>query len=239
VRQEQQRATLREVDMRILCRRVAFAAVAAAFLASPASAATVHWTTGTGATGHWYELVSDTGKGWNDASAGAQARGGYLVSILSQEEQTFLISSLFNITPLAAYGSYWIGLNDAGNERGTSTAGWTWASSETYSYHYFATLSGQPDNNTSDQFGGTEGEDYVQIVWRPDGNYGRLGAWNDARQAGYEFATGTGLTHLNRKGYIVEYNSNPAPVPVPAALPLFGTLIAGLGLAAWRRGKAA
>ena len=207
---------------------MAAAVVAGWALAAGASeAAPVQWTSGAGGNDHWYEVVFDTAKGWTAAQADAVARGGHLVTITSPAEQTFLISTFFS--PGAPYGSYWIGLNDAVTE-GT----WVWVTGEAYSYNFFASASGQPDNNTSDTFGGAGGEDYVQIVWRPDGNYPLQGAWNDAREAGYLFADGSGLTHLNRQGYIVEYTQLPAPVPVPAALPLLATAVAALAALARR-----
>jgi hypothetical protein len=145
-----------------MIRRTALAA--ACLAAVPAQALTVQWTTGAGATGHWYELVPDQDKGWTAAQVDAVGKGGNLVSIRSAEEQAFLIDNLFKQCddPDAAFGSYWIGLTDAGNEQGTSTAGWTWSSGEGYAFNFFATASGQPDNNASAPFGdGSAGEDRI------------------------------------------------------------------------------
>ena len=41
----------------------------------------------------------------------------------------------------------------------------------------------------------------MQIAWRPDGLYPLQGAWNDAREAGYDASPpAAGPTHLYRQG---------------------------------------
>jgi hypothetical protein len=77
---------------------------------------------------------------WTTARANCAAMGGYLVTITSAAEQSFI----FNIWP-----SGWIGLTDEVTE-GT----WRWVTGETYSYKNWN--SGEPNNAGN--------EDYVQFV---------------------------------------------------------------------------
>jgi hypothetical protein len=77
---------------------------------------------------------------WTTARSNCAAMGGYLVTITTAAEQSFI----FNIWP-----SGWIGLTDEVNE-GT----WRWVTGETYSYKNWN--SGEPNNAGN--------EDYVQFV---------------------------------------------------------------------------
>ncbi|MCU0839691.1 MAG: hypothetical protein MUE49_13365 [Rhodospirillales bacterium] len=207
-------------------RAIAVTAFCAAIaMAMPAQAFFAQWTTGTGANNHWYELVLDDTKGWTAARGAAIAKGGYLATITSAGEQGFIVSSFFAVD--SGYGSYWIGLSDAATE-GT----FQWVTGEAFSCANWG--GGQPDNNTGVDFGGANGEDYAQFVWRSDGTTPHQGRWNDAREQGYfGYSVGSGLSHLNRKGYLVEYEVTP--VPLPAALPLFATAMAGLAWLGYRR----
>ncbi|MTJ49389.1 C-type lectin domain-containing protein [Dolichospermum sp. UHCC 0259] len=91
---------------------------------------------------------------WQQAQAQAQSVGGNLVTINSQAEQDWLISTFGSSEEL------WIGLTDQVTE-----GQFRWASGETSTYtNWYA---GQPDN------GGPNGEDYVVL------NYGSAGKWND------------------------------------------------------------
>jgi hypothetical protein len=91
---------------------------------------------------------------WQQAQAQAQSVGGNLVTINSQAEQDWLISTFGSSEQL------WIGLTDQVTE-----GQFKWASGETSTYtNWYA---GQPDN------GGPNGEDYVVL------NYGSAGKWND------------------------------------------------------------
>jgi hypothetical protein len=77
---------------------------------------------------------------WTTARSNCAAMGGYLVTITTSAEQSFI----FNIWP-----SGWIGLTDEVSE-GT----WRWVTGETYSYKNWN--SGEPNNAGN--------EDYVQFV---------------------------------------------------------------------------
>ncbi|WP_114375415.1 lectin-like protein [Elioraea thermophila] len=214
-------------------------AVAAAMVLSvgAAQAAWVQWT-GPGATGNWYRLVEDSTSGWTAARARAQTEfGGDLATITSAGEQLFVNSALFGgSSPFneTLRGSWWLGGTDAESE-GT----WTWVTGEPWSFTNWG--SGQPDNNSSFPFGDANGEDYLQLVWRPDPTSPLPGGWNDAREAGYlasdpNFAN---LPNLWLKGFIVERttdpNPRPEPIPAPAALPLFAVALLGLAAAGLRR----
>jgi hypothetical protein len=89
--------------------------------------------------GHSYYRSTGTAT-WTTARSNCVAMGGYLVTITTAAEQSFI----FNIWP-----SGWIGLTDEVNE-GT----WRWVTGETYSYKNWN--SGEPNNAGN--------EDYVQFV---------------------------------------------------------------------------
>ena len=91
---------------------------------------------------------------WQQAQAQAQSLGGNLVTINSQEEQDWLVSTFGGNEEL------WIGLTDEVTE-----GQFNWASNETSTYTNW--FPGQPDN------GGPQGEDYVVM------NFGAAGQWND------------------------------------------------------------
>jgi hypothetical protein len=89
--------------------------------------------------GHSYYRSTGTAN-WTTARSNCTAMGGYLVTITTSAEQSFL----FNLWP-----SGWIGLTDEVTE-GT----WRWVTGETYSYSNWN--SGEPNNSGN--------EDYVQFV---------------------------------------------------------------------------
>src|SRR5262245_41765654 len=75
---------------------------AALVIAEQAEATPILWNSGAGNTGHWYEVISaPSGITWADAQADALSRGGYLATILSPEENTFVFG-LINLP------TYWI-----------------------------------------------------------------------------------------------------------------------------------
>lgn len=178
-----------------------------------------------------YELiiVTDPYVGSNNSygTASAAALGssfmgvnGHLATVTSAAENDFLaglaIAANVALEPTGFTGA-WLG--------GRAGTGW---------------LAG-PENGgalTYDNFGGSEpnnnGFIYTAIALNSGaGGITAIGAWLDDSVA---FA-GQGLPHPNADpvtGYFVEYE-NVSAVPVPAALPLFGTGLAALGFLSWRR----
>jgi hypothetical protein len=185
-----------------------FLIVGMAFIfAAGASATPVQWT-----NGHWYEavLVAD-GINWENARGIAALRGGYLATATSVEENGF-IHSLVNDP------RFWY-IDVAGNTEGPwlggfqldgsgePATGWQWVTNEPWSYTNWA--SGEPNNN-----GGTEN----RTVFFGLGNYSYNPAltWNDVPLGALQ------------KGYIVEWDANP--VPIPGAILLFAPGLAGLAV---------
>jgi len=128
--------------------------------------------------GHWYQVVvgSDL-MSWADAQDAAAAKGGYLATIASAEENAFV----FNLTvstpkawiysPQWAIGP-WLGGNDAASE-----GNWQWVTGEPWGYANW--LAGQPDNWGD--------EDYL-LYW---GDWDPASTWSDGVLA---------------PGYVIEYD---------------------------------
>jgi opacity protein-like surface antigen len=114
------------------------AIVAATLVPAAAQAALVQWAV----NGHWYEVIPFANQSWSAASADAAARGGYLATITSAGEQTF-IQSLLTDNPNDALEEYWIGgFQPAGSvEPG---GGWQWVTGESFVYTNWG--SGEPNN---------------------------------------------------------------------------------------------
>jgi hypothetical protein len=180
-------------------------------LASSSWAAPVQYS----GNNHWYEAVYAPNKiNWFDAKAAAEGAGGYLATITSDGENTFI----FNLANHDQY-FFWDGYTSIGPwlggyqyDKTAENAGhWTWVTGEAWDYTHWN--GGEPNNN-----GG--GEDYLQIGTDHGRNYP---SWNDY--------SGTSLVY----GYMVEWNTDPSTVPLPGAVWLLGSGL--LGLAGWRRLK--
>lgn len=192
--------TIREMKTRVT---LALALTCSA-LTGTASASFVEWSESIGGNGHYYELVT-TLSSWSQATVDAESRSylgvnGYLASITSAAENNFLINT---VAPLASDGpqiQVWIGgYQPPGSPE--PAGNWVWTSGEQWTYSNFAP--GQPNND-----GGTE--NYAALYVKPN-IFGAIGQWADAPD-------GVGAY------YLVEY---AAPVPVPPAVWLFGSALAG------------
>jgi hypothetical protein len=202
----------------------------------------IQWTSGAGGNGHWYEVIFDRSKGWNAASADAVSRGGYLVTVTSAAEWAFIRDTLFapykineTFTSNQYHGSYWLGLQDATPLVNDDDANYAWVTGEAYTFNNFLAGSNQPDDNDSFAandagLGAGARENYVQMVWRTYNDTRWIGGWNDVAEPGYSFTT-EGLGHLNRRGYIVEWDRLPTRVPEPGSLMVAGAALLAAGFA--------
>ena len=123
---------------------------ATALLAAPAQAEPVRWN----GNGHRYEVVVvPEGINWVEANAAASARGGYLATLTSAEENRF-VWSLIAKQPLAWTTSLrqgqtdavgpWIGLVQIRHQAQEPKGGWQWISGEPLAYANWA--AGKPNN---------------------------------------------------------------------------------------------
>jgi len=172
---------------------VALAAVGLVALVTSASALPIQWTTGTGANGHYYELVAETDT-WATANTSATNRGGYLVTLTSANENLWVTNNI-----LSAVGTgvnVWLGLfQQPGSVE--PAGGWSWVTGEAFTYSNWNT--GEPNNQ------GTE--NFAHFVGNAINAGGRR--WNDISGT-------TGFSY-----YVVEYNTLQVP-EVSSSLLLFG-----------------
>jgi hypothetical protein len=172
----------------ILIRVLAFVSLAV----FPASAQWVRWETSAGGNGHWYRPVPGfPGLTWTLADQVARAEGGYLATITSPAENTFVFS-------LVDAPQFWTGYNGSGpafggvqqNGAPEPAGGWTWAAGEPWIYSNW--LSGQPDN-----YPGGPAEDRLHF-W---GRGPRAATWNDIA-----------VDDLNLGGFVMESDNTPRPL---------------------------
>jgi hypothetical protein len=212
-------------------------------VATVASAAPVTWDTSQGGNGNTYDVILDASASWDAARVAAQAAGGDLVTISSQQEQDFVESVLS--ANAADTGSYWFGIREAAegvyqHVNGQALGFANWAPN-------------QPDNSQGSESVGA-------ILWATDadaaadpGMLARRGGWNDAPVSGYP-ADGlvTPPADALRAGYLIEIaatddggggggDDGGTAVPLPAGVLAFplGAAFAGIFYRRMRRGRGA
>ena len=176
---------------------------ATALLVGPAQAEPVRWS----GNGHRYEVVVvPEGITWLDAKAAASARGGYLATLTSAEENRFVWSLIANqprvwTTSLRqgqtdAVGP-WIGLVQIRHQAQEPKGGWQWISGEPLASTNWA--AGKPNN--LEQI-----EDYGHL-FRVAGSKDPA-TWNDLPND----PTRLNVVRAQRPvAYIVEFDRQPAP----------------------------
>lgn len=187
------------------CRRLLHAPIVAATLSIPTAglAAAVEWPLLAGGNGHYYEVfAASAGISWESASVAATTAGGYLATIASAAENAFVFSlvasdpGLWYIDHGHGHGPWLGGFQPPGSPE--PAGNWQWVNGEgMFTYTNWAMF--EPNND-----GGNE--DAIHFF----GFNSMIGAtWNDV------------WPEISMLGYVVEYNSNP--VPLPAGLWLLGS----------------
>lgn len=167
--------------------------------------------------GHQYEAVAVAGGiTWTEArdaaaSASAGVCPGYLASVTSADELSFIASLSPDVIPMAGPG-YWIG---GYQPAGTTDPGadWTWLSGETFG-GYTPWLAPAPDDGLGE-------EDAISLVGKASVPFGvPESGWNDLNHAelvpGYvvEFEDGCTLADLIEARVNIRPGSEDVPTPV-------------------------
>ena len=194
-------------------KRMVMPVVAALALPSVSAAAPVQWTVGDGGNGHWYEavLVGQAGITWSDANDEAMARGWYLATITSAQENAFVHglvdhdSAFWHVLGTTTSGPWLGAFQPPGSPE--PAGNWTWVTGEEWDYTNWD--QSQPNN--------WEGRD-ESVMQFYGHNHPAPPTWNDITDpppAGYEVY-----------GYIIE-------IPEPATLALLA--LGGLALIGGKR----
>jgi len=208
-------------------------ALAGGVVLNPTSsnAAPVQWS----GNGHWYEAISVPGGvnsdgtywggiAWTAASDAAVLKGGYLATIASSEENSFVFS-LVGYSPdyWHRYNGFsagpWLGGYQDPPNTSDPSANWKWVSGEAWTFTNWG--AGEPNDHQ-----GQEESSLQFYCWDlsalPAGQYGAP-LWNDA----------TNYSSGAVRGYIVEYET--APIPEPAAVIVWSLLGASGVTIGWSR----
>ncbi len=209
----------RYVMRRLLASLVAMVVM---FVGGEANAAAVQWSVSAGGNGHYYEAICVPGGiARTDADSAATAMGGYLATIVSAQENSFVYSLVdddrFWVVG-CSYGSVyniagpWLGAyqDTSAPDYSEPAGGWRWLNGEPFVYTNW--YPSEPD----DDFGG--GQDSVLFYGRGTTVKDRTPMWDDE----YHRQSVT-------RGYVVEF------VPEPSTLVLFGIGAASLIGFGWRR----
>ena len=120
------------------------------------------WDSSDGGNDHYYELIElQDAITWQDAKSIAEATGGHLATITTQEEQDWIVNTFGEFLRATWLGGYQL---NPGNDE--PAGDWVWITGETWDFtHWWV---GEPNNGS----GGTE--HYLEFYQNGD-----LGFWND------------------------------------------------------------
>jgi hypothetical protein len=134
------------------------------YLCCDAISAPIQWQVGDGGNGHWYESINEL-VSWTTAKSNAEALGGYLTTITSAQENSFIWNNVDSPS------WRWLGGLKNGNN-------WTWVTGEPWSYSNW--YPGEPNN-----MGGYE----YYLQFSPNASDG---TWNDNSDSGFLSGISTG-----------------------------------------------
>jgi hypothetical protein len=164
-------------------------------IASTSNAALTEWRISDGGNGHYYDVVVTPLQTWVASKAQAESMGGYLASIRSASENSWIWTT-FNIGGTSAYwantGPY-PGYDGPvfGAYRSSTNPQWTWVSGEAWDYSNWGWSAGP-------------GEAGAQFI-------ANSSAWDDIGVNGGTSAGGN-------VSFVIEYDSNPVPAPASIAV---------------------
>ena len=178
--------------------------------------------------GHWYQIIrtwevdylNDDGISWQDANSFSAELGGYLATVTSSAENEFIVSILDPSDNWIWLGGYQdSGLVDTGGDN--PATGWRWITGEAWEYTNWARW----DDDYYEPNDWTENQDwYVE-----DGSENYLMMYNYySENDGNQFGTWNDTDGTSKTIFIVEYDHEPSPVPLPGTGILLGAGIIGL-----------
>lgn len=129
--------------------------------------------------GHTYKFYTES-TDWRSAKNKCNEYGGHLVTITSEEENSFLIENL----PQSDKSFYWIGATDEVEENV-----WQWVTNEAFSYNNWSEDSPNNDSN-SEHYAG-----FMSKEKNYDGYPTPIGSWNDFQ-----------VSSTDNSGYICEWD---------------------------------
>ena len=134
--------------------------------------------------GNKYEIY-DKSLSWNDAKIVAEMKGGHLVTITSESEQSFLNTIITGNNKT----KYWIGAIDYSPDYSLY---WRWVTGEKFEYSNWQVKN--PDNGASEEFFAHLRTDNLEYL--------SIGEWNDTRNVNI----GTSEYRIENNGFIIEYD---------------------------------
>ena len=172
------------------------------FISSGASAEITQWSVADGGNDHYYDIIVTPVQTWMTSNDQAAGMGGYLASIRSESENSWLWNA-FNIGETAEYWTStgpWPGYDGPvfGAYRAPESTEWTWVSGEAWDWSNWGWSEGP-------------GEAGAQFI-------AHSSAWDDIGVYGGTAAGGN-------VSFIVEWNENPVPAPGVAAILAMAGLI--------------